>query len=231
MVSLDSKLQNADNRSRHEKARLEKAIARLANARTPAAIESVRKAFPDLLSADLERIRETSLALRGAWNLDYPHLRRVVLLDQVGRDFREKHGSGLAALMGAFRHRFRRRIETTHGVESDGRYHSMAELHAPMLENWENELSQDGLFRLLMEAHDSRHKMRVCDNPHCPHPYYLRSEGGKMFCSKACAAPSQRAHKLKWWNHHKKELLARRRAEYRKRTKRASRRKPRQRKS
>lgn len=42
--------------------------------------------------------------------------------------------------------------------------------------------------------------MRYCQNPECPAPYFFAKRKSQMFCSDICTRPSQRAHKLRWWN-------------------------------
>src|SRR5271157_3906689 len=43
---------------------------------------------------------------------------------------------------------------------------------------------------------DARH----CGNPDCLAPYFFATKKGQKYCSEECAAPAQRASKLKWWN-------------------------------
>ena len=66
-----------------------------------------------------------------------------------------------------------------------------------------------GFTLVLLHALHLGHKMRCCANPDCPARYYLAPRG--KYCSKECAAPSQRAFKLAWWDRHKKEQLKNRR--------------------
>jgi hypothetical protein len=69
-------------------------------------------------------------------------------------------------------------------------------------------------------------RLRVCSNPECPAPLFIAKRPKQQRqCSPECAAWAQRQSKLKWWEHHKEEQLAMRKAEYRKRRKRAPRRK------
>jgi len=42
--------------------------------------------------------------------------------------------------------------------------------------------------------------VRHCGNPNCPAPYFFATKKGQKYCSEECAAPAQRASKLKWWN-------------------------------
>jgi len=240
MIVLDRTSQIGENGSRREKARLEKAIVRLANAKDLGDMRALVNAFPDLMppSADkidwtakfnqqpksaseaLKRIGRAQLKLRAAWKVPHGVFRRILLIELAGAD-----------IVRALDHP----LDTFHSVVgAPPERISTGELifppallprHEAKLRGLEPALlSRQRFFFLLAAALDAAPKMRMCHNPECPHPFYLRSEGGKKFCSKACATPSQRAHKLKWWNQHKKELLAIRRAEYRKRSRRASRR-------
>lgn len=43
-------------------------------------------------------------------------------------------------------------------------------------------------------------KMRYCQNPDCPAPYFIASRKDQLYCGDDCAAPAKRAAKLKWWN-------------------------------
>jgi hypothetical protein len=67
----------------------------------------------------------------------------------------------------------------------------------------------DGFALVLLHALHFARNMRCCANPDCPARYYLAPRG--KYCSKECAAPSQRAFKLAWWDRHKKEQLKNRR--------------------
>jgi hypothetical protein len=40
---------------------------------------------------------------------------------------------------------------------------------------------------------------RRCGNPECTSPYFFAVKKGQKYCSETCAAPSQRAQKLRWW--------------------------------
>lgn len=227
---LDDPRQIGANGSRREKARLKKAVVRLANCANDADFVSFQKAFPDLFPRDVaglrprpaERIRNASLGVRAAWRVPDGSLRRAVLAYQVGTYYSDI--VGLIAQTGNLPPVFR--VWPRPGEPGKEKCTTFAEHSAGPLQMWQERVSLDNFFRVLVQALDSRHAMRLCANPECPHPFYLRSEGGKRFCSKACAGPSTRNRKLEWWNAHKKELLARRKAE-RKRRKRARRRKAR----
>lgn len=224
--------------SRREGVRLEKAIMRLANARIiygrnhVGELRAVAKAFPDLMPAGIDKTPEgywynaahplsrpmdvlvrAGLHLRGAWNLPEGILRRVVLLN-LATTYRGKSVEGFAEIAGSLPHLFYTRTVTTRGFIDNREPRGFSDVESERLRQAESDISRDAFLRLLLHAHDVCHKMRVCQNPKCPHPYYLRNreEGGKKFCSKVCAAPSQRAAKLKWWNQHKKELLAKRKS-------------------
>jgi hypothetical protein len=41
-----------------------------------------------------------------------------------------------------------------------------------------------------------------CPNPGCPAPYFIGVKKGQKYCSGVCAAPAQRAAKLRWWHAH-----------------------------
>ena len=49
-------------------------------------------------------------------------------------------------------------------------------------------------------------RLGVCQNPDgsswC-HPYFIKYRARQKFCSDACAAPSKRDAKLKWWHEHR----------------------------
>ena len=205
--------------------RLEKVIVRLANERTGGGLRHLCAAFPDLMPVGWKEIvwdnldtaqrsfafrylSRASRELRVAWRVREGVLRRVILLYLAG-GYQGERFEKLTHLMSALPRLM------------DAQRDPLRQIVANLADK-EAEFSQDGFFQVLLQALYSAHKMRVCQNRECPHPYYLRSEGGKRFCSKACAAPSQRAHKLDWWNRHREALLAKKRAKYRKRKKRIS---------
>jgi hypothetical protein len=76
---------------------------------------------------------------------------------------------------------------------------------------------KDGFLDALYRAYEIAPKMRRCGNPKCQRPFFIARRRSDRFCSKACGLPSKRQSKLKWWEKHKKEILAQRRAERRKR--------------
>jgi hypothetical protein len=215
MTTLDTKSRNGKKGSRREKARLEKLIVRLVNAREPSDRAALRRAFPDLMPTNREDVDDflmrTHVRLWVAWLHD-GFLRRIALLNMAGNYFLE---DPLSLLVHAH--------VPTVNVRTFEDFVRVSDKYMQELEDY---LANDGFFRVLLQAYESRHKMRLCQNPKCSHPYYLRSEGGKQFCSKACAQPSQLAAKRKWWDAHKEEILAARR----KATKRASRQRKSQRK-
>lgn len=49
--------------------------------------------------------------------------------------------------------------------------------------------------------HLRRNRKRAlhCPNSECPAPYFFSTKKGQKFCSLACAKPSQRAAKRRWW--------------------------------
>jgi hypothetical protein len=217
MTVLDRNMRIGENASRNDsrkKARLEKVIVRLVNCRTASDRAALRQGFPDLMPKDRDDIDDILMrawaGLRIAWNHG-GFLRRVVLLNMAGRYFLADPLLLVTTPLGEAKPK---------NWEDYPRYIQEREGN---LRKLEESFLEDGFFRVLCQAIDSGGQMRVCQNPRCPHPYYLRSEGGKQFCSKQCAAPSQRAAKLKWWDAHKRNILAARRAEYHKQRKRASR--------
>jgi hypothetical protein len=50
-------------------------------------------------------------------------------------------------------------------------------------------------------------KLALCANKdnECPSPYFVRKKKGQKFCSEACAAPSQREFKRRWFQEHGEE--------------------------
>lgn len=42
-------------------------------------------------------------------------------------------------------------------------------------------------------------RMRHCQNPDCPAPFFLARKKGQKYCCSKCSAPMQRALKRKWW--------------------------------
>jgi hypothetical protein len=57
-------------------------------------------------------------------------------------------------------------------------------------------------------------RMRVCANPDCRARYFVASKRIQKYCSKACAAPAQRALKRTWWKEHGPKWRAKWRAEH-----------------
>lgn len=62
-------------------------------------------------------------------------------------------------------------------------------------------------------------RLAICGNQMngCLTPYFLRTKPKQRFCSDACALPTQREHKLKWWREHGRAWRRRRRSNLRKR--------------
>lgn len=53
-------------------------------------------------------------------------------------------------------------------------------------------------------------RVRVCENPECPAPYFI-GRRKQRFCDRpACLAYGQRAEKRAWWAKHREEQLAKR---------------------
>jgi len=42
-------------------------------------------------------------------------------------------------------------------------------------------------------------RMRHCQNPECPAPYFLAQKKSQRYCCSKCSAPMQRAQKREWW--------------------------------
>jgi hypothetical protein len=60
------------------------------------------------------------------------------------------------------------------------------------------------LYRLLLlEFHlQNAERLRKCQRPDCPNPYFLANRQQQKYCSEPCAQWSQRQLKLDWWNKH-----------------------------
>lgn len=234
--SLDNKPQDTENRSRRENPRFLKVLVRLVNAREDADLRSIVKASLDLMPPGAEKIDwkaalseqgETARAalmqialaqskLRAAWKLPHGAFQKFILIELAGDCIRRHFGPALE------------RVTLITGQFEDPHFHpSLRSTDAARKVNSELLRGPQFPFMIFAALHAAP-QMRVCHYRGCPHPFYLRSEGGKQFCSKACAKPTSDNAKLRWWNAHKKELLAQRR-EKRKRSKRASRRKTQQR--
>lgn len=207
---------------------MEKAIVRLVNAKDLADMRALVKTFPDLMPSGAEeidwragfrqqsstgreavsRIGRAQVKLRAAWKLPHGVLRRTLLTEIAGTDIMRALGKSLDAfysVVGA-PPRMLKSGELIFPPALLPRQAAKVRALEPAL------LTRQKFFFLLLTAHDAAPKMRVCHNSECPHPFYLRTEGGKQFCSKTCAAPALRAAKLKWWNRHKRDLLAKRQA-------------------
>lgn len=48
----------------------------------------------------------------------------------------------------------------------------------------------------------SADRARHCGNPDCPAPYFFAKRRSQKYCSDACALPSQREFKRRWWAEH-----------------------------
>jgi len=45
-------------------------------------------------------------------------------------------------------------------------------------------------------------RLRRCQNPDCPAPYFVAVRRNRRFCSDVCALPTQREYKRRWWDAH-----------------------------
>lgn len=72
------------------------------------------------------------------------------------------------------------------------------------------ETSAIALRILLLHAIGMADRMSVCGNPQCPAPHFIAARDTQKFCGESCAAPSQKAYKLKWWKEHGKEWARKR---------------------
>lgn len=128
--------------------------------------------------------------IRGAWREADPYLRRLRVV----------------ALLGYY---VTLRLSPVSRMPESG---WEAELHKQRVD----EMYHDRFFKLLDHAVACAPKMRICENPDCQQPLYLRSDGGKRFCSKGCQGPTQREYKRRWWERNKGRKLAERKAERKK---------------
>jgi hypothetical protein len=66
------------------------------------------------------------------------------------------------------------------------------------------EYQTETLWRLLFFSLDSIpfERLRVCDRPDCPNPYFVARHLGQRYCSQVCAQWAQREWKKKWWVSH-----------------------------
>ena len=53
-------------------------------------------------------------------------------------------------------------------------------------------------------------RLRHCQNPDCPAPYFVAVRRNRRFCSDVCALPTQREHKRRWWDAHGEQWRERR---------------------
>jgi hypothetical protein len=49
-------------------------------------------------------------------------------------------------------------------------------------------------------------RMRHCQNPDCPAPYFLARKKGQKYCCSKCSAPMQRAQKREWWRKNRAKI-------------------------
>lgn len=49
-------------------------------------------------------------------------------------------------------------------------------------------------------------RMRHCQNPECPAPYFLARKKGQKYCCSKCSAPMQRAQKREWWRENRAKI-------------------------
>lgn len=103
------------------------------------------------------------------------------------------------------------------GIEIEGRYTQEEEYIAPSVVaiDWDESSfsltphTLDQVVWLTLLQHSQR--LAVCANYHkgdsssCQTPYFVRYRPRQKYCSDACALPSQREFKRRWWNEHGKE--------------------------
>ena len=63
---------------------------------------------------------------------------------------------------------------------------------------------------VLLRAMHIADRMRYCQNPSCPAPYFLAKRRSQKYCSDACSLPAQREFKRAWWQDHGEEWRAKR---------------------
>jgi hypothetical protein len=56
------------------------------------------------------------------------------------------------------------------------------------------------IFVALMPAGRLADRLRRCENPSCPAPYYIAKRRNQKFCTEICAVPAQQEQKRAWWN-------------------------------
>jgi hypothetical protein len=83
------------------------------------------------------------------------------------------------------------------------------DIHKQFLQAIEKKLTADpickalgNIFVALMPAKRLADRLRRCENPACPAPYYIAKRRNQKFCTEICAAPAQREQKSAWWSEH-----------------------------
>jgi hypothetical protein len=143
-------------------------------------------------------LREALTALQEAWCKPFPIDRELTLLPVLARYL---HESPLCAVPPEVERQGLAR------ALKDGSYEE-PQPGMVITSRGYHEREPDGFALALLHAMHLVRRMAYCANPGCEAPYFLSARN--KFCSKMCAAPAQKAHKLGWWNKHKVEELAKR---------------------
>lgn len=80
------------------------------------------------------------------------------------------------------------------------------EMMAIIAQYWQKERIEtdapDPFFVCLYRALKLADRMRYCQNPGCPAPYFIAQRRSQRYCSGVCAQPAQREFKRRWWGEH-----------------------------
>jgi hypothetical protein len=63
-------------------------------------------------------------------------------------------------------------------------------------------VSHEPFLLVLLRAMHIADRMRHCENPECPAPYFIAARRSQKYCSEACALPAQKEFKRTWWADH-----------------------------
>ncbi len=63
-------------------------------------------------------------------------------------------------------------------------------------------LGSDPCIAVILRAMSLATRLRFCPNASCPAPYFVARRRSQKYCSDACALPSQREFKRRWWAEH-----------------------------
>lgn len=79
----------------------------------------------------------------------------------------------------------------------------------------------NNFYRLLtLELHlQNADRLRKCQRPDCPHPYFLAKRLRQRYCSEPCVRWAQRQWNLDWWNKHGSEIRSRKAGKGKKKSK------------